>query len=417
MEKVLNASTTTEMNVIFLTLSRIKDINDSGIYTDLMRKFKDEGHNVYIVCPYERKYGLKTSMTVQDGVHILGVRTLNIQKTRFLEKGIGTLLLAKKFNNAINKFYKNTKFDLILYSTPPLNIAYTVEKLKKSNPNAITYLLLKDIHPQSYLDLEIMSPSNPLYKFLRNLECKLYNISDFIGCMSPENKKYILRENPNIDTTKVGIAPNSIDPESLNTPIQFYNRQKYNISNDAIVFAYGGNIGMAQGVDFIISCMNYYKNNEHIYFIIVGSGTEFHKLEKWKNENKDSNNIRIKSMLPKEEYENLLNICDIGLIILDHRFTFPNYPSRLLSYLSKKMPILAATDSVCDVGKIAEENGYGFWCESDDLSGFVKCVDKYKNMTKEEINLMGEKGYKFLLDNYLVKNTYNSIISSFLKTK
>lgn len=401
------------MNIIFLTLYRIKDINASDIYTDLIRKFRDEGHNVYIVCPYERKYGLKTSMTVQDGVHILGVKTLNIQKTKFIEKGIGTLLLSKQFNNAIKKFYKNINFELILYSTPPLNIAYTVEKLKKSNPNAITYLLLKDIHPQCYLDLEIMQPSNPFYKFSKKLEYKLYNISDFIGCMSPENKQYILRENTYIDKAKVEITPNSIDPKSLNENVKISNRQKYNISNYALVLVYGGNIGMAQGVDFIISCLNHYKNNENVYFIIVGSGTEFHKLEKWEKINRDSTNIRIKSMLPKEEYDDLLNICDVGLIFLDHRFTFPNYPSRLLSYLSKKMPILASTDSVSDIGKIAEENGYGFWCKSNDLNGFVKCIEKYNNMTEEERNRMGEKGYQFLLNNYLIKNTYDSIISHF----
>ena len=39
------------MNIIFLTLVRIADIEDSGIYHDLMRKFRDEGHKVYIVSP------------------------------------------------------------------------------------------------------------------------------------------------------------------------------------------------------------------------------------------------------------------------------------------------------------------------------------------------------------------------------
>ena len=32
------------MNVIFLTLVRISDIEERGIYQDLMRKFRDEGH-------------------------------------------------------------------------------------------------------------------------------------------------------------------------------------------------------------------------------------------------------------------------------------------------------------------------------------------------------------------------------------
>ena len=39
------------MKVLFLTLFNIDDINERNLYTDLMRKFRDEGHDVYIVTP------------------------------------------------------------------------------------------------------------------------------------------------------------------------------------------------------------------------------------------------------------------------------------------------------------------------------------------------------------------------------
>ena len=66
------------MNVIFLTVSRIRGIKSRGIYADLMRKFRNEGHNVYVVTPYERQFGLATSLSEVDGVHILGVQTFNL---------------------------------------------------------------------------------------------------------------------------------------------------------------------------------------------------------------------------------------------------------------------------------------------------------------------------------------------------
>ena len=34
------------MNIIFITLSNINDVQHRGIYADLMRKFRDEGHQV-----------------------------------------------------------------------------------------------------------------------------------------------------------------------------------------------------------------------------------------------------------------------------------------------------------------------------------------------------------------------------------
>ena len=35
--------------------------------------------------------------------------------------------------------------------------------------------------------------------------------------------------------------------------------------------------------------------------------------------------------------------------------------------LPRLMPVLCATDPNTDIGTIAEENGYGYWCESNSL--------------------------------------------------
>ena len=69
------------MKVVFITLSNINGISQRGIYADLMRKFRDEGNDVYIVSSAERRTGVSTHLMDVDGVHILKVRTLNIQKT------------------------------------------------------------------------------------------------------------------------------------------------------------------------------------------------------------------------------------------------------------------------------------------------------------------------------------------------
>ena len=145
------------MNIIFLTLARISDIKERGIYHDLMRKFRDEGHQVYIVTPCERRLNLKTSLVKDNGVHILNVKTLNIQKTNVVEKGIGTLLVENQYKAAIKKYLSGVSFDLITYSTPPITFTKVIKYLKKENPNAISYLQLKDIFPQNAVDIGMMS--------------------------------------------------------------------------------------------------------------------------------------------------------------------------------------------------------------------------------------------------------------------
>ena len=144
------------MKVLFLTLARINDINDRGIYPDLLKKFRDEGHDVTIVAPIERKYGKATSIIKNNGVTILNVWTTNIQKTNILEKGITTLLIEYFFLFAIKRYLNYNKIDLIIYSTPPITFTNLIIWLKKKN-NAKTYLLLKDIFPQNAVDLKMLN--------------------------------------------------------------------------------------------------------------------------------------------------------------------------------------------------------------------------------------------------------------------
>lgn len=400
------------MNVIFLTVTKIDDIQSRGIYTDLMRKFRDEGHQVYIVSPVERKYGKSTGIKKVDGVNILQVKTLNIQKTNLIEKGVGTVLLESQFKRAIKRYLGNMRFDLVLYSTPPITLNQVITFLKKNNPQAISYLLLKDIFPQNAVDLGMFSEKSILYKLFRKKEIQLYRQSDFIGCMSPANVSFLLKHNSFIDKRRVEIAPNSLElVENTEKADREGIRRKYGLPTDKLIFIYGGNLGKPQGVDFLIQCLEMNKNRVDCHFLIVGNGTEYAKLAHW-YEGSHSGSVSLLESLPKEDYDKLVQSCDVGLIFLDHRFTIPNYPSRLLSYLEYKMPVIAATDINTDIGSIAQENGYGYGCESVKPEDFTDCVNKLVN-NPSMIKLMGERGYQFLLNNYQIGHTYNVIMKHF----
>lgn len=400
------------MNLIFLTLYYIPDIELRGLYHDLMRKFRDEGHQVYIVTPCERRMGLNTSLEEKNGVKILNVKTLNIQKTNVIEKGIGTLLMERQYKAAIKKYFRGIKFDLITYSTPPITFTNVVKYLKRKNPNAVTYLQLKDIFPQNAVDIGMFGEKSVFNWYFRRKEKALYNVSDYIGCMSPANVEFVLKHNPEVDASKVEVAPNSVELTNTEVPhvaVKNAIREKYGIPIDKTVFIYGGNLGKPQGIDFLVKCLDANKGRKDCHFVVVGSGTEQQKIQTWYDGIKPEN-ITVLKALPKNDYDTLVQICDVGLIFLDHRFTIPNYPSRLLSYLEYKMPVLCATDPNTDMGRIAEENGYGYWCESVKQEDFTALVDK---MLASDRKAMGEKGYQFLKENYLVEHTYNAIMKHF----
>lgn len=400
------------MNILFLTLAGINSIEERGIYTDLLRKFSGEGHDVTIVTPKERRNGIKTNLKIFGKVRILQVRTLNIQKTNAIEKGIGTLVIEYQYMKAIKKYLIDTNYDLVLYSTPPITFTKVVKSIKKRD-NAKSYLLLKDIFPQNAVDLGMIKSNGLLHRFFRQKEKAMYKVSDYIGCMSPANVEYVIKNNPELNPQIIEVNPNSIEPHSIIISMKEKEsiRGQYHIPTEATTFIYGGNLGKPQGIDFLLEVLSSNKERKDIFFVVVGSGTEFLRVKIWFDSNNPVNAILLAG-LPKNEYDQLIQSCDVGLIFLDRRFTFPNFPSRLLSYLEYKMPVIAATDTNTDMGRVIEDNNFGYWSESGNLAATNNAVDKLAKNEKA-IREMGQRGYEFLLKNYTVETSYKTITKHF----
>lgn len=404
------------MNILFLTMLNITSIKDRGIYTDLLRQFVAAGDNVYVLSPRERREkGVGSNIIKEDKATIIKVDTLNLQKTSILEKGIGQLLLEYQFLKVVKSVCANVQFDLVLYSTPPITF-YKVIKYIKIRDNTYAYLLLKDIFPQNAVDLQMIKKDGFLHKFFLKKEKKLYEVSDKIGCMSPANVEYVLKHNSWIAHNKIEENPNSIDPIEIDYSVSDKERirKRFEIPLNKKVFVYGGNLGKPQGLDFllsiIISC-----TRDDVFFLIVGTGTQFVKIETWLKKNIVKNTKLLKG-LPKKDYDNLLGVCDVGMIFLHQNFTIPNFPSRLLSYLEMKMPVLAATDSFTDIGLIIESNKCGYSVEAGDLSGALRCIDR---LCSDELHFsqMQTNASLLLNQDYHINRSVTMIREAYLQQK
>jgi len=400
------------MNVLFLTLVAISRLEERDIYTDLLREFTKNGHAVYVISPVERRYRQKTHLIREKNATILRLRTGNVQKTNLLEKGISTVLMEPLFKRAIRRYFSDVKFDLILYSTPPITLVGAVDFVKHRD-GAGTYLLLKDIFPQNAVDMGMMQTNGLkglIFRHFRQQEKHLYALSDRIGCMSQANVDYVIAHNPEVDPDIVEVCPNSIDVIDKSVDVDKRNeiRRRYDIPLDKKVFVYGGNLGRPQGIPFLIDCLEACRDVQEAFFLIVGGGTEYGLLERYANKIGQSR-LKLMKSLPKEDYDTLVGACDVGLIFLDHRFTIPNFPSRLLAYMQAKLPVLACTDPNTDVGKVIVDGGFGWWCESNDAAKVHQTV---RHAAAEDLSQAKANAWAFLVQHYSVGEAYRTICRS-----
>ncbi len=399
------------MNILFALISPVTHVSNHSISLDLIRRFQKNGHNMYIVCAVERKENKDTYLSEEAGCKILRVKTGNNKRANLIEKGVTTLMLPTLYNKAIDKYFSDVKFDLVMYPTPPVTLCNTVKYIKKRD-GAMSYLLLKDIFPQNAVDIGMMRKTglkSVIYKMFRKKEKQLYKVSDYIGCMSEANVQYVLDHNPEVSAERIEVCPNSIEvvDSFLSAEKKVEIRKKYGIPEGVKTFIYGGNLGRPQGIPFLIECLKANSGREDAFFVICGNGTEYPKLKAFVDEYKPKN-VLLLNGLPKAEYEEFVQSFDIGLIFLDHRFTIPNFPSRLLSYMQSKMPVLCVTDPNTDVGKVAVDGGFGWWCESNDVEKFTAAVDL---ALREDLEVMGQKGYDYLLEHYTVEKAYDIIMA------
>ncbi|MEO6683090.1 MAG: glycosyltransferase family 4 protein, partial [Ginsengibacter sp.] len=359
--------------------------------------------------PIERRYQTSTQLKREKGATFLQVKSFNLQKTNVIEKGLGTLAIEYQFLSALKKYFSEVKLDLILYSTPPITFTKVIQFVKRRD-NAYSYLLLKDIFPQNAIDMHLMKKDGFLHKLFLRKERQLYEASDTIGCMSISNKDYIKEHNPYLNPKKIEVNPNSIEPtkaEQQTNALKIAIRDKYNLPNNKMIFVYGGNLGLPQGINFLLQTIEKCCN-QNVFFLIVGAGREYTTIEQWFVQNKPTNAKLLKS-LPKGDYDSLVAACDVGMIFLNPDFTIPNFPSRLLSYLEFGMPVLAATDKSTDIGQVIDEAKCGLWVQSGDIKSMLNAINKLVE-NEDEFLTMTQNARNLLENKYTVDISYRLIV-------
>jgi len=396
------------MNILFISIAWPAPGN-KNLYSDLMDEFVLQGHRVHVAATRYDDEG-REKVSEENGIKILRIHSGKIMKTSYLRKAIVLLTLGRKLGSAIKRYYGKERYDLIIAPTPPITLSLLFKRVKHIY-KAPFYLLLKDIWPQGSLDHNVFRKYSIPWFYFRIHEKRLYRVANHIGTMSPMGVEYIRANNSYIPANKVEVCPNSIRPaEQAVANAGHEIRDKYGIPRDACVFIFSGNLGVGHGLHFMLDVFKALSDYHGAYFVIGGAGTHFTFLEKQVAESSPGN-VFLYNWLPREDFEQILATSDVGLILL-YKYTSPQFPSRLLSYLEYSKAVLCAVNRQTDIGSIVEEEGCGLSVDHGDLDSFLEAV-KYLSEHPKERKVMGEKARELIMDRYTVSHSYEIIMKHF----
>lgn len=387
------------MNVLYITTVFPRPEDGDSIYTDLASALKIRGHRLTVVAADGSLLRKQAMRSTERGLDILRVRTGKLYNVGFVQKGLAQMTLSFCLRRAMKRFLSRETYDLILFETPPISLWKAAAYAKKKF-SASAFLMLKDITPQNAIDLGIYKKNSLIAHYFKRQEKRLYQISDNIGCMSEANMDYIRQHNPDVagkvvsfPNTKAASAPMDVSKDAI--------REAYGLPNDKIIFVFGGNIGIPQSPDMIIACAKTICQKENAYFLAVGRGSHTDYVRRALS---GQDNFQVLPNLPRKEYETLLSACDVGLLFLDKRFTVPNFPSRILSYMNCALPTLACIDDASDIDLLIAGSACGLSCTAGDMDAFDDNVTKLCNIPEMRIQ-MGQNGYLYFQKNLTTEHS------------
>jgi glycosyltransferase involved in cell wall biosynthesis len=124
------------------------------------------------------------------------------------------------------------------------------------------------------------------------------------------------------------------------------------------IFAYIGNMGVAQGMDIFVDLIQSLRHRDDLGFLFVGRGTEFANLVAEKA-SRDLSNVLFFDEIDSSEIPGLLAQCQVGLVALHPDHKTHNIPGKFVSYMQYGLPVLARVNAGTDVARLIEDEEVG----------------------------------------------------------
>jgi glycosyltransferase involved in cell wall biosynthesis len=336
---------------------------------DLAYEFLGRGYEVSVLAP-DSTLQEKMSVTDEDGVQVIRVRSGKLKHASRIQRTVNEARLSGVLWRGARDVLESQAIEVVVYFSPTIFFGRLVKRLK-ALWNCQSYLVLRDIFPQWAVDAGILR-KGLVFRYFHREEMRQYDAADVIGVQSPANLDYFA-SNPELGKYSLEVLYNWIREPAE----QFFDhgyRQQWGLEGK-VVFVFGGNIGIAQGVENLVTLAEGLRQIPEAHVLIVGSGSK----KKWLEERFAKlglSNASVHGPLDQDRYLAMLFEFDVGLVLLDPSLRTQNFPGKMLGYLAAGMPILAALNQGNDLQRIIDDADAGFVCSSSDQDSLIELARK-----------------------------------------
>ncbi len=324
------------------------------------------------------------------------------------------------YRNVVERFYSMFVFrknvlrateglsapDVVIGSSVHLHAADAGRRLAEKHK--VPFLFeIRDIWPQTLVDIGGLNRRNPVYWHLRRLELRLMSSADKIISLLPGAVQYLKEHN--VPDEKIFYFPNGIDPE------MYPDSNDPEDEQDEFLAMFFGAHGNANGLDNILRAAKVLQDrgNERIRIQMIGNGPAKAGLMILAGD-MDLKNLEFLDSMPKEELFTYAGKASCFIFNLKRMKVLSRYgisANKLFDYLMLQRPVIFACESY---NNPVEEARAGISVEPQNPEQMAEALLELSHKSNAERMEMGKNGRQWVMENHNFRK-YTGMLEEMMK--
>ncbi len=329
-----------------------------------------------------------------------GVRFCFVRSVRYRSNGLKRACSMISFVNKLkqNADYIAKKYNpdvVINSSTYPMDV-YPAHKIAKI-AGAKLFYEIHDLWPMSLVAMSRLTDKNPLIKYVQKAENYCYKNCDGVVSILPDADRHIKElgfNNVNFNYVPNGVVIGESEYASLNSK---HKKVLDDLHKDnKFVVMYAGGHARSNALDCFVECGKLVSKDTAL--VLVGNGSEKQKLQSF-CEKQNISNVVFLDAVPKNEMQSLLKEADC-LYIGAKKSPLYSYGvgmNKMFDYMLSARPVINGVEAPDTPLELA---GCGISVPAQNPSEIALAIEKIKNISPSDREIMGKKGQEYVLANH-----------------
>lgn len=376
---------------------------------DVANFLAHEGHDVQVVCPRpSRNVSENKTSDAEYPFRVTRVFSINSNKSSFFSR------FGENISFGISVFFyliKQKKVDAIYANVWPV-FAYGLLVLASKIKGFKVIASVQDLYPESLVAQGRISNDNFLAKSLLSIDRWIARNCHHIIVIS-EGFRGIYVSSRNVSENKISVIKNWVKSDNIAVLEQAVARKQLKnstgieIKDDEVLCVYGGNMGIASGLDVFV---DYVKDiSPKVRFLFAGDGALVLPLYNLIRQQNLEDRVEILSPWPREMTSSVFCSADILLLPTAEGQEFASVPSKLITYMLSSRPVLLIADQACESAKELTRAECGYVVSERTAEPVISCLDSFCALDGSKQKEMGESGRNYAEDNYSFTRASNKI--------